>query len=219
LFSLAARLLGAQVRSFDYDVQSVACTRELKRRYFDDDEQWRVESGSILDAAYVSALGQYDVVYSWGVLHHTGRMCVAMENAARLVNPGGQLFIALYNRQPFLTPYWTAVKRFYNRAWPVVRALMNFGYFAFYAAAHFVADVARGRSPALRYRGHGSRGMTLYYDIVDWIGGWPFEVASPEEVFRFYQIRGYQLTELVTCGGKHGCNEFVFRRPGTSPQQ
>ena len=38
LFSLAARRLGARVHSFDYDPQSVACTAELKRRYFEGDE-------------------------------------------------------------------------------------------------------------------------------------------------------------------------------------
>jgi len=30
--------LGARVHSFDYDPQSVACTAELKRRYFEGDE-------------------------------------------------------------------------------------------------------------------------------------------------------------------------------------
>ena len=66
LFSLAARLLGAKGYSFDYFLQSVACTVELKRRYFPDDE-WVVESGSVLDKDYLSKLGQFDVVYSWGV--------------------------------------------------------------------------------------------------------------------------------------------------------
>ena len=73
-----------------------------------------------------------------------------------------------------------------------------------------VADVLRGRNVILRYRGMGGRGMSLYHDVVDWIGGWPFEVATPEEIFRFFRKRGFVLTELVTCGGTHGCNEFVF---------
>jgi len=53
--------------------------------------------------------------------------------------------------------------------------------------------------------------MNVYRDVVDWVGGWPFEVATPEEIFRFFSKRGFSLTELVTCGGKHGCNEFVFK--------
>jgi len=90
LSSLAACLLGAKVYSFDYDPKSVACTRELKRRYFPNDD-WVVESGSVLDKAYLSSLGQFDVVYSWGVLHHTGHMSEALVNVAPLVRPSGSL--------------------------------------------------------------------------------------------------------------------------------
>jgi len=89
LFSLAARRLGARVHSFDYDPQSVACTAELKRRYFPDDAQWVVEEGSALDMDYLNRLGQFDVVYSWGVLHHTGAMWQALKNVAPLVAGGG----------------------------------------------------------------------------------------------------------------------------------
>jgi 2-polyprenyl-3-methyl-5-hydroxy-6-metoxy-1,4-benzoquinol methylase len=80
LFSLAARRLGATVYSFDYDQHSVACTRELRRRYFPDDPNWTVESGSALDRAYLESLGHFDIVYSWGVLHHTGNMWEALAN-------------------------------------------------------------------------------------------------------------------------------------------
>ena len=210
LFSLAARLLGAKVHSFDYDPQSVACTAELKQRYFAGDDDWLVESGSVLDTQYLSRLGQFDVVYSWGVLHHTGHMWEALENVAPLVKSRGQLFIAIYNKQPFLSAYWTFVKRLYNRSWPMARRSLTYAYFSFFAVELFIADALRGRNPASRYRGSGRRGMSLYHDVVDWIGGWPFEVAAPEEIFRFFRKRGFVLTELVTCGGKHGCNEFVL---------
>src|SRR4051812_24817878 len=73
LSSLAAMQLGAaRVHSFDYDAQSVACTLELQRRFFEEDPRWVVESGDATDPGYVQSLGQFDVVYSWGVLHHTG---------------------------------------------------------------------------------------------------------------------------------------------------
>src|SRR3990172_6846730 len=206
LFSLAARSLGATVHSFDYDPQSVACTAELKQRYFPDDHAWLVEPGSVLDRDYLSRLGQFDVVYSWGVLHHTGRMWEALENIAPLVKSEGRLFIAIYNKQSFLSAYWTYVKRLYNKGGPIIRYLFNYAYFLFFAIELFVADMLRGRNPALRYKGIGNRGMNLYHDVVDWIGGWPFEVATPEEIFSFFRERDFVLTELVTCGGKHGCN-------------
>jgi 2-polyprenyl-3-methyl-5-hydroxy-6-metoxy-1,4-benzoquinol methylase len=210
LFSLAARALGATVHSFDYDPQSVACTRELRRRYFPEDPYWVVESGSVLDKDYLARLGRYDVVYSWGVLHHTGKMWQALENVLPLVKPGGRLFIAIYNTQPFISAYWIFVKRLYNRSSTVVQRLLGYGFFLFSAAQLLVADLLRGRNPVLRYRGTSVRGMTVYYDAIDWIGGWPFEVAKPEEIFRFVVAREFVLTQLVTCGGKHGCNEFVF---------
>ena len=211
LFSLAARLLGAKVHSFDYDPQSVACAVELKRRYFSGDDDWVIESGSVLDRGYLSRLGKFDVVYSWGVLHHTGHMWDALENVASLVKKGGQIFIAIYNKQLFISNYWVFVKRLYNKSRPIIRHFFNYVYFLFFAAELLVVDVLRGRNPTLRYQGIGSRGMSVYHDVVDWIGGWPFEVATPEEIFRFFRKHDFVLTELVTCGGKHGCNEFVFK--------
>lgn len=115
LFSLAARRLGARVHSFDYDPHSVGCTAELKRRYFPDDDSWTVETGSALDRVYLQSLGHFDVVYSWGVLHHTGDMWAALANAALPVVEGGKLFIAIYNDQGTASRRWTRVKRLYNR--------------------------------------------------------------------------------------------------------
>lgn len=97
LFNLAAKRLRVSVHSFDYDPQSVACTFELKRRYFPNDPDWIVEEGSALDAAYVQSLGKFDIVYSWGVLHHTGQMWKALENACLPIGEDGKLFIAIYN--------------------------------------------------------------------------------------------------------------------------
>jgi 2-polyprenyl-6-hydroxyphenyl methylase/3-demethylubiquinone-9 3-methyltransferase len=54
--------------------------------------------------------------------------------------------------------------------------------------------------------------MSVWYDLVDWVGGYPFEVAKPEEVFDFYRKRGFELSRLKTSGGGLGCNEFVFIR-------
>lgn len=210
LLSLAARMLGAKVYSFDFDPRSVECTRELKRRYFPEDD-WIVEPGSVLDRGYLARLGQFDVVYSWGVLHHTGRMWEALDNILPLVSRGGQLFIAIYNEQQFFSGYWVFIKRLYNWSWPVVRRLLEYGFFLFFAVGHLTVDLLRGKHPGDRYRGAGSRGMSLYYDTADWIGGWPFEVAKPEAVLAFVIKREFVLTQLVTCGGKHGCNEFVFR--------
>ncbi|MDR1471239.1 MAG: class I SAM-dependent methyltransferase [Synergistaceae bacterium] len=114
LFSLTARRLGAKVRSFDYDPQSVKCTEELKRRYFDDDPDWEISEGNALDSEWLASFGEWDIVYSWGVLHHTGDMWTALGNVAELVKPGGALFISIYNDQGRRSRIWSSIKKRYN---------------------------------------------------------------------------------------------------------
>src|ERR1700680_967296 len=116
VFSLAARRLGARVHSFDYDRMSVNCTKELKRGFFPDDENWTIEEASVLDKNYLGELGQFDVVYSWGVLHHTGAMWRALENTSAMVAQPGKLFLAIYNDQGGASRRWSMMKRLYNRS-------------------------------------------------------------------------------------------------------
>jgi len=212
LFSLAARRLGARVHSFDYDPQSVACARELRRRYFNEDPEWRIEEGSALDTEYLERLGKFDVVYSWGVLHHTGAMWPALENASRLVAPRGKLFIAIYNDQGKISNRWRAIKRTYNRLPGAFRFLVTLPVLVHLYWRRTLKDFLRLR-PFESWRNEGKeRGMSAWRDLIDWVGGYPFEVAKPEAILDFYLHRGFYLTRLVTCGGSLGCNEYVFTR-------
>ena len=212
LFSLAARRLGARVRSFDFDARSVACTAELKRRYFPGDPDWTVGQGSVLDEDYVRSLGPFDIVYSWGVLHHTGNMWPAIENATLPMPPAGQLYIAIYNDQGRASHYWTSVKRLYNRLPPGFRFLVVWPSFIRLWGPTLLRGALAG-APLRTWRTYArERGMSPWRDVVDWVGGWPFEVAKPEEVFDFVTAKGFRLERLRTCAGGLGCNEFVFRR-------
>ena len=212
LFSLAARRQGARVYSFDHDLQSVACTRELKQRYFPDDPEWVVDQGSILDEAYVSSLGQFDIVYSWGVLHHTGEMWKALAGVERAVAPSGLLYIAIYNDQGGASRRMARVKQAYNRLPTTLRFLILVPAFLRIWGPTFVRDFFI-RRPFQTWRNyHSVRGMSPWRDVVDWVGGYPFEVAKPDEIFDFYRARGFVLRRLKTCGGGHACNEFVFQR-------
>lgn len=212
LFSLAARRRGATVRSFDFDEDSVACTRELQRRFYPGDPSWRVERGSVLDRGYLQTLGSFDVVYSWGVLHHTGAMYEAFGNVVPLVASGGQLFIAIYNDQGATSRVWTVIKRTYNKLPRVFKPLLTVPFFLVLWGLKGLFDLARLR-PGRSYREYlRNRGMSPWHDVVDWIGGYPFEVAKPERILEFFRSRGFELEKLSTCGGKLGCNEFVFRR-------
>lgn len=217
LFSLAARRLGARVHSFDFDPRSVACTRELKRRYFADDADWRVESGSALDAGYVASLGTFDVVYSWGVLHHTGSMWSGLEIASgRVASPTGKLFIAIYNDQGWKSRVWWVVKAFYNKLPAVLQSPFMYVFMGMVHFAALIKHTLKGQpmvvlGPLLR--DSRERGMSAKHDAVDWIGGFPFEVATFEVLEAHFRARGFRLIQS-TRTTSWGCNELVFERVG-----
>lgn len=212
LFSLAARRLGARVHSFDYDRHSVACADELKRRYFPNDSHWTIAQGSVLDDEYMLSLGQFDIVYSWGVLHHTGAMRQAMEHASLAVASGGQLYIAIYNDQGWRSIYWTNIKRLYHKLPRMCRSVLVGTVFLSWWAPRMLWDSLTGRPLRSWKKYIKNRGMSPWWDAVDWVGGYPFEVAKPEEIFQFYRDRGFTMVNLKTCGGKLGNNHFVFEK-------
>ena len=215
LFSLAARRMGARVHSFDYDPQSVACTAELRRRYFTDDDSWTVEEGSALDADYLKSLGKFDVVYSWGVLHHTGQMWQALANAELPVARAGKLFIAIYNDTGSQSARWKWIKRTYNNLPELLKppfALMAVAPMEIKAMLHSAITLQPAQYVRSWTQWDRKRGMSHWRDIVDWVGGYPYEVAKPEEIFDFYLKRGFTLIKLKCGGVGLGCNEFVFMR-------
>lgn len=214
IFSLAAVRLGAaRVHSFDYDVASMRCALVLKSRFCPDAAQWSVEQGSALDPDYLSTLGKWDVVYSWGVLHHTGAMWRAIENVCSLVADRGTLFISIYNDQGPISTFWKTEKRLYNSG-RIGRAAMTAVFVPVFVVRGLIKDVLVNRvNPIRRYREYRkTRGMSILHDWRDWLGGYPFEVAKPEDVFEFLKSRGFVLDRLKTCGGALGCNEFVLKR-------
>jgi len=218
LFSLAAKRLGAIVFSFDYDPQSYACTCELKQRFFAKDDNWKVEQGSVLNEDYIKSLGKFDIVYSWGVLHHTGNMYAALENVNKLVAESGILFISLYNDQGRMSKIWTFHKRTYNKLPGLLKGVYGFLVMGTREFFSFAGNLVLLRPMQyIRYWTQPlQRGMSHYHDLVDWIGGYPFEVSKPEEIFLFYYNKGYELKYLKTCAGGVGCNEYVFQKKETN---
>lgn len=212
LFSLAAVRLGSSpVHSFDFDSFSVACCRDLKKRFFPDNTSWTIEQASVLNDTYLQGLPEFDIVYSWGVLHHTGKMWQAIENASHLVKPGGRLFIAIYNDQGIPSRIWTAIKKLYNRLPSFLRFLVLYPSFIIIWLPIFIRDLFKGH-PGITWRNYNSnRGMSPWEDVIDWVGGYPFEVATPGEIFQFLHSRGFTL-EFMKTTFNLGCNEFIFHR-------
>ena len=213
LSSLAAVRLGATVHSFDYDPSSVGCTQELKRRFEPDNTAWQIEQGSVLDRDYLESLGKYDIVYSWAARHHTGAMWQAIENAMIPVADHGKFFISIYNDQGWKSRVWRQIKKAYCHSPELAKPLLAL---AIGGATELLGFGRHLFSPIefvrrrLQYR--KLRGMSYWHDVIDWIGGYPFEVASSEEITEFCAGSGLVLDNHKSVGTSSGCNVFVFRR-------
>jgi 2-polyprenyl-6-hydroxyphenyl methylase/3-demethylubiquinone-9 3-methyltransferase len=211
LFALAALRLGAaHVHAIDIDENSVAATSRVLERYASSG-RWHVERASVLELP-ATFPKNFDVVYSWGVLHHTGAMWDAVDRAAALVGPGGLLVIALY-RKTMLCPAWAVEKRLYANH-PTTFALIAR---AVFKAAWTASQVMKGKNPLARIRTYQShRGMSWSHDVHDWLGGYPYESASFDDVLAAVATCGFDLVRSNARRGKpigllgSGCNEYVF---------
>lgn len=203
IHSLAALRLGAErVVSFDYDENSVTTTQRVREWSGIPESRWKIFRGSVLDAELMKSVGVFDIVYSWGVLHHTGAMWDAVRNAIMPLKPGGDLYIALYSSENYADPppeFWVRLKRAYNHANPLTRKLMELKY------ANW--SIVRKR-PLAQVAEYGHRGMKLWTDVKDWLGGYPIEFASLQETRAFCEKEG--MLDLVNLKTGEGCTEYLF---------
>ncbi len=211
LHSLAALQAGAKrIVSFDYDADSVEATRIL-RRYTGDPERWAVMQGSILDRSFMDTLGFADIVYSWGVLHHTGDQWTAIRNAAERVGPDGLFYIALYTSDAYVDPpaeFWLDIKRRYNNAGWLGRRWLELWYIWAFQLSSNPLNLRRLLRAAMAHK--RGRGMSFYTDVKDWLGGWPMEFSSIADVKKFadkdlnFEVRNMKAGEANT--------EYLFAR-------
>ncbi len=201
LTGLAAHRLGAKVRTFDADPASVMATERLAA------SQWENGPGSILDDDFITSLGTFDVVSSWGVLHHTGDVWKAIDNAARLVKPGGRLWLALYTRT-YAERRSLRTKRLYNRAPDVIKRAWR----ALYGVLKLGKSILRRDFHPIR-RYEEERGMSWWRDTEDWLGGLPYQPVGPGEVLYRLRPLGFELERLQDSLGEGRTDVYIFRAP------
>lgn len=189
--------------SFDYDSNCVLATNKLVNKFYPDSTNWNLKQGSVLDDDYIATLGQFDVVYSWGVLHHTGNMLRAVENAIKLVKPGGNLFISLYAGVADYSKIWS-MKQLYN----LENKSGKINYIADYVMYVRYCNQLRGLNPD-NWNMQKTRGMNVYNDIVDWIGGIPYEVTNTARITKFCKKFGLTLVKTDDSIAK-ACHEWLF---------
>jgi len=210
LFSFAALALGAnKVVGIDIDPECVEVSVRNTRRLsaFEagiDTARVTYLKASILDDGL--DLGKFDIVHSWGVLHHTGDMWRALRKACELVRyPDGVLVVAIYNRHITSAP-WKWIKKAYIHSPGILKALMT----GLLLPAMYFSKMLIYRVNPFSMR----RGMNFYHDGVDWIGGYPYEYASIPEVIEFSGSIGFVVVKVIKGPNPVGCNEFILKRAG-----
>ncbi len=223
LFSLAAFKLGAKnIMSIDLDPFSVKCCEHLKEKA-NSPQNWKILQLSILDSKSIQALGKYDIVYSWGVLHHTGEMWNAIFNASLLVEDNGLFYLAIYNKADGLAMYpdgrigsskfWRRIKAAYYALPLFLQNIIDYSLMSILVAGYILTL----NNPLKKIRSYQDnfRGMSWRIDIKDWLGGFPYEFASVTEIFKYMKELGFQLENLDNNNGLRN-NEFLLRKLNTA---
>lgn len=190
--------------SFDYDPYSVETTKNFWVKA-GKPKTWQIMQGSVLDQDFLNQLGKFNIVYAWGVLHHTGQIWKAIENALSLVETKGYFFVSIYTKGP-LYPTHLALKQKYNQA-------SNWGkkYLEFKEIFGHMKQRLKKRKNPFGWNQTKERGMSVYYDIIDWLGGLPYEVASPTEMTEFCQKFGFEVKKMKELP-EGGCSQYLFKR-------
>jgi len=211
IMSLVAANMGAYVYSFDFDENSYQATKLLKEKFHVNNDNWDIKLGSVLNREFMESYKDFDIVYSWGVLHHTGDLKNALNNVLLPLSKNGTLVLAIYNDQGFKSKIWEKIKKSYCKS-KFKKIIINIIFIPFFFTISLLIGLIKYKNPFHQFLKYSSyRGMAIYHDWIDWLGGYPFEYLKPEEIIMFFLRRGFSLKNLKTTNSL-GCNEFVFKK-------
>ena len=206
LFSIAAHRLGAaKVVGIDVNPRCIEIA-QANRNLLAPSAPIEFHVASVLDVEQLKEFGTFDLVYAWGSLHHTGSMWTAIANVSKCVAPGGTLVLAIYNKH-ITSPLWKGIKWTYNHVPHIAQTMMVL----FLGGIIYVAKFLVTRTNPL----NKERGMDFWFDVIDWVGGYPYEYETPEKTKRTMCNHGFDLKVYIPARVPTGCNEFVFRRSAT----
>lgn len=214
LMSLCFYLLWAKkIVSIDIDDNSINCTKYLKEKYCKQTNKWDILKGSILNENFIKSLWKYDIVYSWGVIHHTWNMWKWLDLIWKLVNNNWLLYIAIYNKYEKFpsSKLWLKIKKIYANSNFLIRKIM---YYLLIMEIIFMR-IIKWQNPykyIKDYYKNSNRWMDFFRDVEDWVGWYPYEYASIEEIKDFYEKKWYKLINLYDSSAWWWCNEFLFKK-------
>ncbi|HRO74661.1 MAG TPA: class I SAM-dependent methyltransferase [Crocinitomicaceae bacterium] len=217
VFSVAAQQLGAVVTAFDIDEVALENLHAVSEKFNVPINAIKTMKGSILDEDFITYLGKFDIVLCWGVVHHCGEMWKGIENICNTVKDGGLIHFGIYNKADNFgfypdgrfgsSNFWKKIKKRYSKAPKFVQGIVDklavFGI--------FVIHLVSFKNPIKALRKNERRGMNWQSDLKDWLIGYPYEYATPEEVIEFMKVRGFTLVKLKTNNGLL-TNNYVFKK-------
>ncbi len=206
---LLARYYGAKVVGNDINPtcrDALALTAKALKTTTDI----RICMGSILDTSVCDLVRKespdergFDIVHSWGVLHHTGNLKKALETAMSLVTQEGYCVLALYNTH-WTSWIWRIIKWTYCKS---PKCIQKFLVALLYPVIMIAKAIVTRQDPFKQ-----SRGMDFYFDVVDWVGGYPYEYMTVDECKAVFKKANFECIRVIEATVPTGCNQFVFKR-------
>jgi len=201
--------------SFDYDLKSVETTKKLVKKFCYKKSKYKVFQADILNIDSLSGLNKrkFDIVYSWGVLHHTGSMFEAIISTTKFLKDNGILVLGLYVKTK-LCNFWYYEKKIFNK-YKFLQPLIKLPFLFFLIIG---LSLKKRSSPyKIIHDYKKQRGMSIIFDVNDWLGGFPYESIDDNSLLNFLKLKGFKIVRKFNTNSRIGffgaaCGEWVLKK-------